>query len=130
MKTIFIFLVSLSINFCFAQNDSTSIEIATEVSDTVQYELIIIEPGFDAWFATNRKPIWYHEETYYKNYNQLYLNEWNNRVRSIEYDVPYDNIIHYDYLTEYGKDLEFTLYWYFKFMEHKYDMKLLVSDQR
>ncbi|MEZ5082877.1 MAG: DUF6146 family protein [Bacteroidales bacterium] len=130
MKIIFIFFVLISCNFCFAQNDSIFMEIATEASDTSQYELTIIEPGFDSWFITNRKPVWYHEETYYKTYNQLYVNEWNVRVRSIEFDVPYDNIIHYNYMTEYGIDLEYKLFWYFKFMEDKYNMKLLATGQK
>lgn len=130
MKINFLLLVLFTFNFCLAQNDSSFVAFETKISDTSQYELTIIEPGFDSWFITNSKPVWYHEETFYKMNNQLYVNEWNDRVRSIEFDVPYDNIIHYNYMSEYGIDLEYKLFWYFKFMEDKYNMKLLATEQK
>lgn len=106
------------------------IEDTATVSDSTEYELIVLEQGFESWFITNTKPIWYHEENYYKQFNQLYTNEWNHRFRSIQYDRPYDEMINYNNSTEYGKVLEHKLYWYFQFMMDKYDFKLLVTDNR
>jgi hypothetical protein len=113
---------------CTSQKPLVQIEDKATESDSTEYALIITEPGFESWFATNSKPVWYHEENYYKHFNQLYTNEWNHRVRSIQYH-PFDAMIEYNYTIEYGKDLEHELYWYFQFMMDKYDFKLLVTDR-
>lgn len=115
---------------CSSNKSLVQIEDTTQVSDSTEYELIVLEPGFESWFITNPKPIWYHEESYYKQFNQLYTNEWNHRFRSIQYNRPYDEMINYNNSIEYGKVVEHKLYWYFQFMMDKYDFKLLVTDNR
>ena len=130
MKSFLILCLVAVTSFYHGQDEMNLIKIHSDVNDTSQYQLIISEPGYDSWCATNCKPEWYHSENYYKNFNHQYVREWNFRVRSIEYSEPYDNIIHYNYFTDYGINLEYKLYCYFKFMEEKYNMTLLVTDQR
>ena len=74
---------------CSSNKPLVQIEDTSAKSDTTEYTVIVTEPSFESWFITNRKPIWYYEENYYKQFNQLYSNEWNHRVRSIDYDIPY-----------------------------------------
>jgi hypothetical protein len=114
---------------CSSQRPLVQIEDVAAESDSSAYSLIVNEPGFESWFATNRKPVWYYEENYYKHYNQLYTSEWNYRVRSIQYDHPFAALIDYSYSIEYGKEVEYELYWYFQFMMIKYDFKLIVTDR-
>ena len=97
-------------------------------NDSIEYELIVLEPGFDSWFVTNRKPIWYYEETYYKNFNQLYTNEWNNRVRSFQHDRPYDEFIDYSVSINYGNEVEHKLYWYFQYMMYVLCLQYLTKN--
>jgi len=114
---------------CSSNKSLVTIEEADQASDSTEYELIVTEPGFESWFVTNRKPIWFYEENYYKHFNQMYTNEWNHRVRSIQYDIPYDELIDYSSTINYGKEVEHKMYWYFQFMMDKYNFKLLVTDR-
>jgi len=114
---------------CSSNKPLIQIEDTSTQSDSTEYTVIVIEPGFESWFATNRKPIWYYEENYYKQFNQLYTNEWNHRVRSIDYDIPYYDLIDYSNAINYGKEVEHKMYWYFQFMMDKYDFKLIVTDR-
>ncbi len=127
-RLIFVFVGIVAFWSCSSNKSLVTIEEAGQDSDSTEYELIVIEPGFESWFATNRKPIWFYEENYYKNFNQLYTNEWNHRVRSIQYDIPFVELIDYSSTINYGKEVEHKLYWYFQFMMDKYDFKLLVTD--
>ncbi len=91
--------------------------------DTTEYELIVFDPGFDSWFVTNRKPIWYNSNKYYQSKNYIYVIEWNNRVKSYGYQRPYDNEIIYDLNIDYGKEVNYKLYYYFKYIEQKTGQK-------
>jgi hypothetical protein len=121
---------SLFIWSCSSNKPLVRIEGEEQKSDSTEYELVVSEPGFESWFVTHRKPVWFHEESYYKQFNQLYTNEWNNRVRGIENDYPFNELIDYNKINQYGIELEHKLYWYYKFMMDKYDFKLLVTDHR
>jgi len=114
---------------CSSNKPLVQIEDVSKEQDSIEYTVIVNEAGFESWFVTNRKPIWFYEEDYYKHFNQLYTNEWNHRVRSIEYDIPYDELINYSGTLNYGKEVEHKMYWYFQFMMDKYNFKLLVTDQ-
>ena len=114
---------------CSSNKPLVQIEDASTKSDITEYTIIVTEPGFESWFVTNRKPIWFYEENYYKHFNQLYTNEWNHRVRSIKYDIPFYEEIDYNSVINYGKDIEHKMYWYFQFMMDKYDFKLLLTDR-
>ncbi len=98
-------------------------------ADSVEYDILISEPGFDSWAATNQKPVWYYSEGYYQNFNQLYVQEWNSRVLSSGSDKPFDFMINYDYKINYGIEIEHQLFWYFKFMQDKYNFKLLITER-
>ena len=115
---------------CSSNKPLVKIEGAEQATDSTEYEIIVSEPGFETWFVTHSKPIWFYEEHYYKNFNQLYTNEWNHRVRSLQFDFPFDELRDYNNTNEYGVELEHKLYWYYKFMMDKYDFKLLVTDHR
>jgi uncharacterized protein YcfL len=127
----FILIISVIFIFgaCSAKKAVVKIEDQSSTGDSVQYELIIDEQGFDSWVATNSKPIWYHEKEYYRTWNILYLTEFNYRVLQTNSDHPFTETINYDLQTDYGLDLEYKLYWYFKFIEYKYNTKLHISSR-
>ena len=103
----------------YALQDSVKV---TE-GDTTEYELVVFDPGFKSWFLTNRKPKWSYDNKYYKTKNQLYVAEWNNRVRQYMSRPPYEFRIEYDPTEEYGLDVNWKLYWYFKYLEDKYGIR-------
>lgn len=127
-RLVILFFGIIFIWSCSSNKPLVQIENTSKPADSSEYTVFIIEPGFESWFATHRKPIWFYEEYYYKQFNQLYTNEWNIRVRSIDYDIPFYDFIDYNNAINYGKEVEHKIYWYFQFMMDKYVFKLLVTD--
>ena len=114
-------------------NKKNVTEIVHEPGDTIrisndklEYEIIIIENGFDSWLLT-QKPMWYYSEHTLELKNYQYVTEWNNRVRQPNRYDPhlYEQIIDYDPNIHYGLEVNYKLYMYFKFFEQKYHQKLL-----
>ena len=95
-------------------------------NDELEYEIIIIENGFDSWLVT-QKPMEYYSLPVLENKNYRYVIEWNNRVRQPDRYNPnlYQQTIDYDPNIHYGKEVNYKLYMYFKFFEQKYHQRLL-----
>jgi hypothetical protein len=128
---IFLFALMLSASaFAFQsdfyqdKNTAKTDSIAIAPGDTTEYELIVLDPGFNNWFLTNRKPIWYHEKEYYHSKNTFYTTNWNIRVLDNMHRPPYEFEIDYDQSIDYGVELEWQLFWYFKYMEQKYNIRI------
>ena len=131
MKAIASFILTVSIcGLVWAntvQQDGTrELEVETDstLTDSLAYELLIIEPGYDVFLAT-QPPKNYYSETYYKIWNTRYVLEYNQRYRFGPHRELYENEINYDSHIEYGIDLEYQLYYYFRFFEKKYNVTLV-----
>ena len=111
---------SKSPNRLLLQSDTLTIQ----QGDTTEYEILIVESGFESWMVTNAKPRWYYTNDYYRNKNQFYIIDWNNRVLSSMHALPFENRINYDPNIDYGLEVNYQLYWYFKFIENKYGIHL------
>jgi hypothetical protein len=93
--------------------------------DTTEYELIIFDTGFDAWLAMQPSKNHYSNE-YYRRRNNLYVQEWNNRyLNPHRYGGIYGNYIDFDPMTDYGIDVNYRLYYYFRYFEEMNGVKLL-----
>lgn len=109
---------------------ATGIE-TTPVSDTVRianesikYEIIIIEPGFNAWIIT-QPPKGYYGLTYLETRNRQYVATYNYRVFAPGYNKNlYFQEINYDPSISYGLEVNYLLYNYFKYFEKTYNQKL------
>ena len=125
MKTLILplsfFLVISTPLSLFGQDQETDVkfESDTSESDSVEYSLVIIEPGYETYLIT-QPPMQFYPEHYYKNWNNRYVQEWNHRYRTGPQKEIYENFIDYDYFTEYGIELEYRLYYFFQFFEDKY----------
>jgi len=98
------------------------IELIPDDQDSTEYDLIIIEPGFQPWFDMNRKPEWYYSKDYLANWNYQYVVAWNARFRDLYStqnltDNPFILEIDYRPNVDYGLDLNYKLYHYFKYVE-------------
>jgi hypothetical protein len=131
MKHLFIIaILSLTALSGYGLNNSPTPFFATpdtitiSSGDSTEYEITIIEMGFETWMLTNAKPRWYYSNDYYQNKNQFLVVDWNNRVISTMHQPPYEFQIDYDPNIDYGLEVNYQLYWYFKFMEHKYNINL------
>jgi hypothetical protein len=102
-----------------AKNDTTSSK------DSTEYELIVLDPKFDSWLAT-QPPANYYSQQYYENWNQRYVTEWNYRHDNpIRYGNFFETRIDYDPNTDYGLELNYKLYYYFRFIEDEYGIVLV-----
>ena len=102
-------------------NDTVSIS-----NDDLEYEIIIIEPGFNFWLASTAKPEGYYSQQYLESRNQIYVSEWNSRVMQPHTYNPslYEMQIDYQPNIDYGYEVNYKLYNYFIFFQLTYKQRL------
>ena len=107
-------------------NDDQQEEPVRIANDSLEYEIIIIDPGFTTYLNTIARPMSYYSQSFLESRNILYVNEWNNRVRNPFRFNPniYENIINYQSNIDYGLEVNYKLFWYFQFAQRKYNMRL------
>lgn len=107
----------------FNQKEKDTIAIANE---EVEYEIIIIEPGFNFWLQSIAKPKGYYSQSFLENRNQLYVIQWNQRVmQPLRYDPNlYQLQIDYSPNIDYGYEVNYKLYNYFIYFQRKYNQRL------
>jgi len=116
-------LWSCGLNQKVATNQTkTPVSLSSESVDTSEYEILIIDPGFEPWFVTHRKPEWYYEQVYMENWNRQYVSAWNIKVMSGRFqlaypDNPFIERIEYKPFINYGLEVNHKLYYYFKYIE-------------
>ena len=135
MKKLFYYLaIGLFIAGCSAisntttQNDTKIPDGAVRIAnDELEYEIIIIDIGFDTYLHSIAKPANFHSQHYYEAKNKFYVTEWNIRAQNPwRYNSSiYENQIDYYFNIDYGLDVNYKLYNYFKFVEYKYKQKLI-----
>lgn len=137
MKNLFTLLIlSLFLYSCTTNKslvlDHKKDETAT-LSDTVrianeelEYEVIILEPGFNSWLVSQARPRGYYTETFLENRNQVWITEWNNRVMQPQRFNPnlYQMQINYDRYIHYGYEVNYLIYNYLVFFQLNYKQQL------
>ena len=100
-----------------AEKTSDTIRIA---NDSLEYEVIIIDSGFNSWLYGNAKPRGFYSESYLENRNQIYVTEWNNRVMQPQrYNNLYEMQINYDRNIHYGYEVNYLIYNYMVYFQIK-----------
>ncbi|QMU65351.1 MAG: hypothetical protein GKR88_14340 [Flavobacteriaceae bacterium] len=96
-------------------------------NDSLEYEIIIIDVGFNTYLNTIAKPPGYHNQTYLELKNRNYVIAWNYRARNIPRfnEGIYENEINYDPSIDYGYDVNYKLFNYFEFAQRKYNIRLI-----
>lgn len=94
-------------------------------NDSLEYEIIIIEPGFNQWLV-GQQPRGYYEQFWLENRNILFVTEYNNRVIDpMRFDGNlYLQQIDYSRGTDYGYEVNYLLYNWFEFFQQRYNQKL------
>ncbi|CAM1346205.1 DUF6146 family protein [Tenacibaculum crassostreae] len=95
-------------------------------NDSLEYEIIIIDPGFTAYLNSIAKPEGFYSQSYLENKNQLYVVNWNYRAQNPLQFNPniYENVIDYSPHINYGYEVNYKLFNYFEFAQQKYRMSL------
>ena len=105
----------------FSANDTIRI-----ANDSLEYEIIIIDVGFNTWLNGTARPRGYYSISYLESRNYLYVTEWNIRVlEPFRYDPNlYEMRIDYQPNINYGYEVNYLLYNYFIYFESQYKQNL------
>ncbi|MCG8311314.1 MAG: DUF6146 family protein [Cytophagales bacterium] len=90
-----------------------------------EYELVVLDPGFDTWFVTAWSPAKDRGLEYYSLWNQRYVTEWNFKATRPHTSELFDNVIQYDPAIDYGIEVERKLYYYFRWVDTKLGIPIL-----
>lgn len=124
-KLIFIFITLISF-VSYSQKDEKVLEKKKMTSDTLrieneelEYEIIIIDPGFTSWFNSFAQPRGFYGQHYLEARNRVWVIEWNNRARNplqfntLLYELPID----YQSSINYGYEVNYLLYNYLVYFQ-------------
>lgn len=102
---------------------SDTIRIA---NDKLEYEVIIIDPGFSSYLISNAHPRNYHSQSYLESKNQIWISEWNSRVlQPMRYSPNlYEMTIDYNPSIDYGYEVNYLIYNYLVYFQNTYKQKL------
>ncbi len=103
------------------QNDTVKI-----ANEAIEYEITIIEPGFNFWLASRARQRGFYSQSYFENRNSFYVIEWNQRVLQPQrFDSSlYEQRIDYQQGLDYGYEVNYMLYNYFIYFQLTYKQKL------
>lgn len=135
MRTILLLIgLSLTIYGCGSGNSGakdSSDTVTTEnetiriANDSLEYEILIIESGFDSWLLS-QPPQGHYGQSYLETKNRMFVADYNSRVlhpAKFSRDL-YSQQINYDPTVDYGYEVNYMLYNYFIFFQEKYNQNL------
>jgi hypothetical protein len=95
-------------------------------NDELEYEVIIIDPGFNSWLVSRSFPRGYHSQTFLENRNRMYITEWNSRVLQSNRFSPnlYEMTINYEYGIDYGYEVNYLIYNYMIYFQNTNNQRL------
>jgi Family of unknown function (DUF6146) len=127
-KTVFLIVVILvaiqTVGFSQKKRDRDSLKSDTLSVDSLDYRIIVLDPGFDTWLFS-KPPMNFYSNDYYATKNRLYVAEWNLRYMTENNDGLYENFIDYNPRIDYGIDINYKLYYYFRYFEETNHIRLL-----
>ena len=117
---------SQSISENNTQVETPEEDIVRIANDDLEYEIIIIEPGFNTWLASIARPEGYYSQNYMETRNIAMVVNWNNRVlQPQQYDPNlYELQIDYRHGVDYGYEVNYKLYNYFIYFQLTYKQRL------
>ena len=131
---IYILLLGIFIISCSTtKNLNDNAEAETTVSgdtikianDSLEYKVIIIEPGFDTWLITQAKPRTHYTKDFLEAKNRQWISTYNSRVANpIQNSELYPHEINYEYDVDYGFEVNYMLYNYLLYFQEKYNQDL------
>jgi hypothetical protein len=134
MKLFLPLFLIICIISCSVQKERTSTETSDDSSqndtirianDSLEYEIIIFEPGFNSWLVT-QKPRGYYNLNYLEQRNRIFVINYNQRVLNpFRFDPNlYPQQINYEYNVDYGYEVNYLLYFYSVYFQQEYSQKL------
>ena len=128
-QLLFIFTIGIFLWSCGSSNLNNTIEKEEPVviaNDSLEYEIIIIDPGFTAFLNSIAQPEGFYNQIYLEARNRAWVITWNQRyLNPNQYNANiYENMIDYQQNIDYGYEVNYKLFNYFLFAQQKYKMDL------
>ena len=125
----YLFIIAFLIISCGSyqtKNNQIKEQPVVIANDSLEYQITIIDPGFTTYLSSTAKPINFYEQSYLENKNKVFVRTWNSRVQNpTRYSADiYGMTINYDPKINYGLEVNYKLFWYFRFAEKKYRTRL------
>lgn len=125
---IYLFSIVIFIISCSSASKSivNTSEKTTKLSDTVrianeelEYEVIIIDGGFNSWLNSVAQPRGFYSESFLENRNRIWVAEWNNRfLQPNRYNTNlYQMQINYNFGIKYGYEVNYLIYNYLTYFQ-------------
>lgn len=109
-----------------SSNEIDKNEVIRIANDSLEYEIIIIENGFESWLATQPQR-GYYGQSFLEAKNRSFVSEYNTRVlQPQQYSKSlYGERINYDTAVDYGYEVNYMLYNYFLYFQNKYNQNFI-----
>lgn len=113
-------------NNTVVKNNDQKEEPVRIVNDSLEYEILIFDIGFNNYLNNIARPMGFYEQSFLEARNIVYVTEWNIRAMNPTRFNPniYENVIDYQPHINYGMEVNYKLYNYFQFAQRKYNMRL------
>ena len=127
-RVLIVFLGALCLSACVTSNsvlvprDKNLVDLT---EDQEEYELQVLDPGFETWFMTVWSPANDRSLSYYTLWNSRYVVEWNYKATQPGTSRFFNNMIAYDPSVNYGIEVERKLYYYFRWVDTKLGIPIL-----
>lgn len=109
-----------------SSSETTKNDTIRIANDSLEYEIMIIESGFDSWLVS-QKPRGFYGQSLLESKNRSFVSEYNSRVLNPSRFSSnlYGEQINYDPTVDYGYEVNYLLYNYFVYFQEKYNQKFI-----
>lgn len=127
-QSFFIGIVTLLIWTCSTvkETSKTPAILTQNTQDSTEYEIHIIDIQFDQWYQFNYSPAKDYSNDYYRIKNHIAVANWNDYYRTGQYSRVIYCYIDYQPNIDYGIEVNRKLYWYFKYIQNQYRIRLFL----
>lgn len=103
-----------------SQKSQTTID-----DDSTSYNILIIDPDFDRWYMMRYSASMDRSNEFYKGVNYLGVQNWNDYYNRGQYPRVINSYLSYNPAIDYGLEVNRRLYWYFKYIEENFKIRIL-----
>lgn len=124
MKKYYLIAIILFFVVACGTKKATTFDKSTSKNDTIriandalEYEVLIIDAGFNSWLASYAKPRNFYTQNYMEKRNRTWISQWNQNVISGPRRDLFEMTINYDNNTDYGYEVNYLIYNYLTYFQ-------------